>query len=306
MQRLSRSLRYNGVVVQRLAPRLRLSLIQSQIQQQLQSQQQEQQQRRWNIGVPVPQVDQDFKPRPPTGLTTDMAEGIVDATHFYIRHGISGQRLKVLADLDLPVVEKWQKMMEIYLTTQVHVTAGLGYPPDDEGLNLYARHLAVCIQTSDSTMKELFTEVRRDTWREVVGTTFHLDAKDIPILSIVDARNLMHKISSKMIEPDLLLQIQQRTAKITGPDPNIVLQEKHKILQDILVTQVYLGGNPSLVEQVGFGTGAQAYAKLQCAMTDHEGDPLMAEYASSAMLKVFRASGIDVNNISGPGLNIST
>jgi hypothetical protein len=285
---------------------LRSSLLRCTVQRHLRAQQQQQRQsRRWNIGVPIPEVDEEFKPRPPQSLSSDMAEGIVDATHFYIRHGISGQRLKILADLDLPVVVKWQKMMEIYLTTQVHVTAGLGYSPDDEGLNLYARHLAVCIQTSDSTMKELFTEVRRDTWREVVGTTFHLDAKDIPVLSIVDARNLMHKISSKMIEPDLLVEIQQRTAKITGPDPNIVLQEKHKILQDILVSQVYLGGAPSLVEQVGFGTGAQAYAKLQCAMTDHEGDPLIAEYASSAMMKVLRASGIDVNNISGPGLGIS-
>lgn len=263
-----------------------------------------QQCRRWNLGVPVAEVDHGFTPQAPQSLTSDMAEGIVDATHFYIRHGISGQRLKVLADLDLPVVVKWQKMMEIYLTTQVHVTAGLGYPPNDDGLNLYARHLAVCIKTSDATMKELFTEVRRDTWREVVGTTFHLDAKDIPVLSIVDARNLMHKISSKMVEPDLLVQIQQKTAKISGPDENIVLQEKHKILQDILVTQVYLGGNPSLVEQVGFGTGPQAYAKLQCAMTDHEGDPLIAEYASTAMIKVLKASGIDINNISGPGLGL--
>lgn len=261
---------------------------------------------RWLSSLPVAAVDHEFQPKAPQSLSSEMAEGIVDATQFYVRHGISGQRLKVLADLELPVVEKWQKMMEIYLTTQIHVIAGLGYSADESGLNMYARDLAVCIQTSEETMKQLFTEVRRDTWREVVGTTFHLEANDIPVLSIVDARNLMHKISSKMIEPDLLVKIQQKTAKVTGKDDNVLLQGKHKILQEVLVQDVYLGGDPSLVEEAGFGAGPQGYAKLQCAMTDHEGDPLIAEYASSAMVKILRAAGIDVENIQGPGITSSS
>jgi hypothetical protein len=244
-----------------------------------------------------------FEPKPPDKLTSDIAEGILDVTQFYIRYGISNQRLRALAEEEnLPVVERWQSMMEIYLTTQVHTIAGLGYPPNEQGLAMYAQHLAEVVQYADETMKELYTEVRRDTWREIVGLVFKLDAKDIPILSIVDARNLMHKVSSKMIEPDTLLAIQNRTAKIQDDNMNTEVAMKHKILQEILVEQVYLGGSPSLVEETGFGSGAAGYAKLQCAMTDHEGDPLRPQYAASAMMKILSAAGIDIDSIQGPGL----
>lgn len=70
-----------------------------------------------------------FKPNPPDKITKTMAEGIQDTTLFYLRNGVSHQRLKDLAldDAKLPLVQKWQKMMEIYLSTQVYVLAGLGY-----------------------------------------------------------------------------------------------------------------------------------------------------------------------------------
>jgi len=159
----------------------------------------------------------DFQPSPPDKLTTEMAEGIGDATQFYIRYGLSNKRLRAMAeDEDMPVVIKWQKMMEIFLTTQVHVVAGMGYGADEQGLTQYAKDLAQCIHEADETMQELFTETRRDTWRELVATAFNLDVNGIPTLSIVDARNLMHKVSSKMVEPDVLLEIQTLTAKIEG------------------------------------------------------------------------------------------
>jgi hypothetical protein len=70
-----------------------------------------------------------------------------------------------------------------------------------------------------------------------------------------------------------------------------------------LIEKVYLGDSPnSLVEQSGFGPGPLGYAKLQCALSDHEGDPLMADYAASAMMKILQAANIDIDSIQGPGL----
>lgn len=60
-----------------------------------------------------------IKYSPPDKLTTEMANGIADATYFYIRCGLSNQRLKDLANnTDINLVTKWQKMMEIFLATQ--------------------------------------------------------------------------------------------------------------------------------------------------------------------------------------------
>jgi hypothetical protein len=246
---------------------------------------------------------QNFKPIPPESLSSEVAEGILDLTRFYCRFGISGQRFQALArEPDLPLIERWQLMMEIYVTTQIHVIAGLGYDSNAEGLNVYALHLAQCLQKVDPTMQQLFLELRRDTWRDIVGTVFKLDPKDIPVISVVDARALMHKVSSKMVEPDILLNIQNRTATIRHADEEMELIMKHKMLQQILIDEVYLGGSPSFVEEAGFGAGEIGYVKIQCALADHEGDPLMASYASSSMIKILAAAGVDVDNIKGPGI----
>jgi hypothetical protein len=246
---------------------------------------------------------QNFKPIPPESLSSEVAEGILDLTRFYCRFGISAQRFQALAkEPDLPLIERWQLMMEIYVTTQIHVIAGLGYDSNAEGLNVYALHLAQCLQNVDPTMQQLFTELRRDTWRDIVGTVFKIDPKDIPVISIVDARALMHKVSSKMMEPDILLNIQNRSANVRHADEEMELVMKHKLLQQILIDEVYLGGSPSFVEEAGFGSGEIGYVKIQCALSDHEGDPLMASYASASMIKILEAAGIDVDNIKGPGI----
>lgn len=86
------------------------------------------------------------------------------------------------------------------------------------------------------------------------------------------------------------------------PDPNMEIAQKHQILQHIIVEEVYLRGNPSLVEESGFGSGAVGYAKLQCAMSDYEGDPLMSQYAAAAIIKVWEAAGLDLSDIQGPGI----
>jgi len=158
-----------------------------------------------------------FEAKPPAKLTTEMIEGIADTTQFFIRHGVSQQRLQLLAqNADMPVVMKWQQMMQIFLMTQVHVIAAMGYSPDEQGLGQYAHDLASCLAQVDPELRETFAEMRKDTWRELVATCFQLEPQDIPSLTIVDARNLMHKIASKMMEPDVLMRIQREASKIQG------------------------------------------------------------------------------------------
>lgn len=73
---------------------------------------------------------------------------------------------------------------------------------------------------------------------------------------------------------------------------------KHAIIQDVVVNQVYLGGNPPLVEELGFGSGPKAYALMQYVMAYHENDPLCVQYTSSAMVKIWKAAGLDLSNAS--------
>lgn len=78
-------------------------------------------------------------------------------------------------------------------------------------------------------------------------------------------------------------------------DPHMEMGMKHQIIQDIVVNQVYLGGSPSLVEELGFGSGEQGYARMQYVMAYYENDPLCSQYTSSAMIKIWRAAGLDLS-----------
>lgn len=74
---------------------------------------------------------------------------------------------------------------------------------------------------------------------------------------------------------------------------------KHQMIQDIVINQVYLGGSPSIVEELGFGSGEKGYATMQYVMSYHENDPLCTQYTSSAMMKLWQAAGLDLSQTAG-------
>lgn len=131
-----------------------------------------------------------------------MAFGIQKSTELFINHGLGMQRLQDVAkeagDIDT-LVSRWQRMMEAYLGTQVHVLAGLGYPPNENGLHLYNQHVAMYMQNADPDTQEELRLGTRDLWRTVLATAFHLSVEEIADseMDIVAARNTMHKVSQK-------------------------------------------------------------------------------------------------------------
>lgn len=82
----------------------------------------------------------------------------------------------------------------------------------------------------------------------------------------------------------------------TESDVQMEMGLKHSIIQDVVVNQVYLGGHPPLVEELGFGSGAKGYAIMQYVMAYHENDPLCMQYISSSMVKIWQAAGLDLRN----------
>jgi len=223
-----------------------------------------------------------------------------------MRYGLGKQRLEALSvdsgDVKT-LVPRWQKMMEAFLGTQVHVLAGLGYTTDENGLGLYNQHFASLMQNADPDMQEKLRVSSRDLWRETLTTAFNISMADIKAkeMSIVDARNTMHKVSQRMIEPVILETISQKSASLvsTANTPNDMAQ-KHQIVQDILVNMVYLGGDPSLVEECGFESGEKGYVFMQCIMAEHQNDPLIAQYIGNAMMQVLTSAGLDMTALNKP------
>eukprot|EP00536_Pseudo-nitzschia_multiseries_P009486 jgi/Psemu1/319651/estExt_fgenesh1_pm.C_2640016 len=231
-----------------------------------------------------------------------MAKGIQSANHLILKHGVGKQRLELLAkESELPLVVKWQRMMEIYLGTQLHVVAALGYETNEQGIMMYTQQLAQFVGTKcDPSVQDQFRTTGRETWREMLVIAFDLDEDLIAEkygneLSIVDARNIVHRVASALIEPHILDEVATRVGQLPPQsDPQMEMGMKHSIIQDVVVNQVYLGGETPLTEEFGFGSGPKGYALMQYVMAYHESDPLCMQYTSSSMSKIWKAAGLDL------------
>ena len=167
-----------------------------------------------NINDNDPQAS--FVAKPPAKLNEDIARGIQHGNQLILRHGVGYQRLQLLStQSDLPLVRKWQRMMEIYLGAQLHVIAALGYETNEQGIMMYTQQLAHFVQGCDVETQDEFRAMGRDTWRHMLATTFSLNVSDLQEeMSIVDARNTVHKVASRLMEPSILELVAQRCAQL--------------------------------------------------------------------------------------------
>jgi hypothetical protein len=207
-------------------------------------------------------------------------------------------------------------MISTYLEAQCHVIALLGYRPDEIGISMYAQHMQKAMAMSPPEDQERLRVAMRDTYRLVLAGAFDVptlleDQRSRGELSVVDARNIMHRVSLRMLEPDVLEKVREKcdvvssTANDGGPEARqIELARKHTVVQEVMVSDVYLssssgggddGGAPtSLVEECGFGGGEAGYVRMQCALAEHQNDPLITQYVGSAILRLLQSAGIDM------------
>lgn len=200
-------------------------------------------------------------------------------------------------------------MIQIYLQTQCAVIQLLGYTPDEHGITLYTQHLSQAMITSCPEVQEMLRTVSRDTYRMVLGGAFGIDLlseqNEKGELSIVDARNMMHKVSLRMQDADILQKVAHATSQPVGMNDSpeakaIELAHKHTTIQKIMVYDVYLAGSPSLVEECGFGDGEDGYVRMQSTLAEYQNDPLISQYVGGAMLKLLESAGIDMKYLQPP------
>ena len=257
-------------------------------------------------GAPLPQ---------PTELTAHAALGAQSAMQLFIEHGLGKRKLEKIADEKetTTLVDRWQKMVATYLETQCHIIALLGYQPNEQGIALYTQHLSKALQLASPDIQEEIRVGGRDTYRMVLTAAFNLpdllvDQKTKGELSVVDARNIMHKVSLRMQDPGVLEKVAKKCSTTVAMNDSaearqMELAHKHTVVQEVMVTDVYLSeaGGVSLVAECGFGEGEEGYVRMQCAMAEHQGDPLITQYVGSSMMKLLEAAGIDMQALQQGG-----
>jgi hypothetical protein len=161
-------------------------------------------------------------PQPPKAVNEDMIKGIHNGIMLYLRYGLGRQRLLELHSSNgLSLVLKWQRCMETYLGVQLHVLAGLGYPPDESGITMYQKQLMSFLQPSTlgvtAVGPDVLEQIRisnRDAWRLVLCTAFNIDSNIIQELPVHVARSIMHSVAQRMQDNEVLNEIAKRCASI--------------------------------------------------------------------------------------------
>ena len=106
---------------------------------------------------------------------------------------------------------------------------------------------------------------------------------------------MMHKVSQRMMDPSILESVAKKCSTIVSTgDEAMVAAQKHHIVQETLVHEVYLGGDPPLVTECGFENNEKGYVGLQCVIAEHQSDPLIAQYVGAGMLQILKSAGIEL------------
>ena len=166
-------------------------------------------------------------------------------------------------------------------------------------IDLYNQHLAAFLQSADPDTQDKLRVANRDIWRNVLIKAFDLPPEFIEEdeVGIVDARNMMHKVSLRMSDPSILESIAKKCSLVMTGDQAMDMQQKHQIVQETLVHEVYLGGDPTLVSECGFDNDESGYVKFQCTMAEHQSDPLIAKYVGAGMMQILKAAGLDAGQV---------
>lgn len=248
------------------------------------------------------------QPSTPPELTIPICKSINSSVRLFVEHGLPGSSLRslaasrcnssVLSPSDVSsLVKRWQKMMEAFFGAQVHVLAGLGFAQNEQGLQQYNAALGRAMQRCGPEEQEELRIMSRDLWRKTLRTAFALeDDKDSKgeRLDVAKARQMMYTLSTRMTNQDFLSKVSERASKLPTTQDSIPL--RHTMLQELLISEVYMNAHgpsgESVVESFGFGKGEAGYVEMQCALAEHQNDPLIAQYVGSAMVKVMESGGI--------------
>ena len=116
---------------------------------------------------------------------------------------------------DRPLTDRWQSLIHVYMTSQVHALLHFGYTPDDQGLRSFVvEYDALSKDKLSDEGKNLF-ELTRKRWNAMVKRAFNVDL-DVQELPVEQARQLSSILSMKMQSDDFMAQIDSSMVRRVG------------------------------------------------------------------------------------------
>lgn len=186
---------------------------------------------------------------------------------------------------DRPLTDRWQSLIHVYMTSQVHALLHFGYTPDDQGLRSFVvEYDALSKDKLSDEGKNLF-ELTRKRWNAMVKRAFNVDL-DVQELPVEQARQLSSILSMKMQSDDFMAQIDSSMEKL-GKDADA--QAKQRTLVEILLPL-----QQQVAEDNGF-KGEEGYIRMQTLLMHHSTDDAVSYNTMSGTMAVFRRANINIS-----------
>lgn len=180
-------------------------------------------------------------------------------------------QLETIQALNLPIVEKWQRLLLILLPIQLRVIKASGFQNEQEALISFGEQYMEQA-SNDSSLWEL----NKQKWLFIFDKAFGVfEFKEI---TIEEARNLVSDIVEEMTSEQFLQRIDDALNQLKGEVT--IIDKRNALLSLLFPLQV------SIMARHGF-EGDLGYIQAQRALMDYYFDPMIRNNFTRAQSAVF-------------------
>tara|TARA_B100000795_G_scaffold269458_1_gene258871 strand:- start:1538 stop:2308 length:771 start_codon:yes stop_codon:yes gene_type:complete len=216
-------------------------------------------------------------------LNSEQATACFETVSTYLELSRANEMLKEirLSQSKQSLATRWQRMFDIYLTTQLHVIHPYGYAADQNGLQQFNMNVAQVMQSAGSESEQgiELLEAQKENWDLLLDRAFGVVADDSNVIDLETCRNIAVNVSSKIRSDDFSSQIEMKVGQESDP------ALKQAALME-LVVDVHLEIMPT------FGLeGEEGYVRVQSSMMRYSGDQQIMQNMQQAMMHVQQKAG---------------
>lgn len=192
------------------------------------------------------------------------------------------KQLEAIRNTEAPMHEKWQMMIQVFISAQLHAIIPFGFTPDDNGLKAFMMGFETVSRSAEG--KEVL-ELSKKRWAILVKEAFGVTFTEQDKLPLEKARHMTAILGMKMQSEDFLKRVDAAIKPLGANASNI---DKQRTLLSLIVDL-----NTEVASEFGF-KGNDGYVKFQCNMHEYAGDDSITYNMMAGTMTVFRRAGISM------------
>jgi hypothetical protein len=233
---------------------------------------------------PPPQASFWALPGSVPSLNSEQATACFETVSTYLELSRASDMLKEiqLSSKSQTLGTRWQRMFDVYLTTQLHVIHPYGYNADQTGLQAFNMNVGQVMQASGSGSsegKELM-EAQKENWDILLNRAFGINADDTSNqVSLDTCRSIAVKVAEKLKSDEFTATLEQEINSTSDP------QAKQAAVMELMIA-LHMEIMPAFDLQ-----GEDGYVRLQSSMMQYSSDEQLMRTMQEAMMHVQNKAG---------------